>query len=86
MRTPIPKHVEEELKAEWRVSVHTAFRPPVTVAILSATYNLATYTGIGIARCMPTDTWNSDTGQHIARVRAERQVLRDIIHAEGTGI
>jgi hypothetical protein len=83
MITPIPKHIAEELKAEWRLSVHTAFRPPVTVAILSASYKRQTYTGIGIARCMPADTWNSDTGAHIARVRAERQVLRDIIRAEG---
>ena len=83
MNIPIPKWIEAELRAEWQVSVHTAFRPPVTVAILTANYNSQTFTGIGISRCMRTDTWNSDTGAHIARVRAERQVMRDIIKAQG---
>ena len=83
MITPIPKHLAAEIKSEWRASAYTAWRPPVTVEILNAHYNHADYVGIGIARCMPTDTWDANTGRHIASIRAERQVLRDIIRAEG---
>ena len=86
MITPIPKYVAEEIRAKWRPSTYIAHRPPVTVAILTVRYNHCDYTGIGIARCMPTDTWDIEFGRRVAQVRAERQVLRDIIRVEGTGI
>jgi hypothetical protein len=83
MITPIRKYIAEEIRDRWRASTYVAYRPPVTVAILTVRYNHCDYTGIGIARCMPTDTWDIEVGRQVAQVRAERQVLRDIIKEEG---
>ena len=77
-KKPIKKEIRSQIEREWETKSCFVQDNPCCVYMLWTKFRGKEYEAVGVARCLPRDTWDGNLGFSIARTRAYRRAHRKI--------